>query len=123
MQRVPPELTVAARALRRDPTDAERKLWSALRLYRPRFTRQLVIDRYIVDFACRAARLAIELDGGQHAWRTAEDAARSAKLAAHGWRVMRFWNNEVLENLDGVVARISADVGAEPKLPQVRGKD
>ena len=123
MQRVPPELTTAARALRREPTNAERELWSALRLYRPRFTRQLVIDRYIVDFACRSARLAVELDGGQHARRTAEDDARTAKLMAHGWRVMRFWNNEVLENLEGVVARISAEVGAEPKLPRVRGKD
>jgi len=120
MQRVPPELTSAARKLRRTPTDAERKLWATLRLYRPRFTRQLVIDDHLVDFACRGARLVIELDGGQHALRMEEDAARTAKLAAHGWRVMRFWNNEVLENLEGVVARIAEAANAEAAPTRVR---
>jgi very-short-patch-repair endonuclease len=63
MQRIPPELRSAARALRRDTTPAERKLWHALWNHRPRFTRQLIVSHYIIDVACRTLKLAIELDG------------------------------------------------------------
>jgi len=62
-----------------------------------------------VDFACPAAKLAVELDGGQHATRMAADAARTATLAARGYRVVRFWNNDVLENIAGVIAALFAD--------------
>jgi very-short-patch-repair endonuclease len=99
--RVDPELTRRARELRNNSTKAERLLWVRLRQYRPRFTRQLVIDRFIVDIACREAKLAIELDGGQHAETTAAyDGKRSAFLQTLGWDVLRIWNNEVEENPD-----------------------
>ncbi|MGE0257044.1 MAG: endonuclease domain-containing protein [Alphaproteobacteria bacterium] len=97
-----------ARALRRDATDAERRLWRALREAAPavRFRRQHPVGRYVLDFACPAHGLAIEVDGGQHAADAARDAARTAALAGHGYRVIRFWNNDVLENTEGVVAAI-----------------
>ncbi len=101
-------LTSVARKLRNEMTDAERRLWSHLRasqLKGVRFTRQLPIGDFVVDFACRTARLAIELDGGQHS-DSASDEARTGLIEAHGWRVIRFWNNEVLENTDGVLTVI-----------------
>ncbi len=92
--------TIVARKLRREATEVERRLWRALResALPWTFRRQHPIGRRIADFACPARKLAIELDGGQHAEGGAEDTARSAELAAHGYRVIRFWNNEVLEN-------------------------
>ena len=101
-------LTSVARKLRNDMTDAERRLWSHLRasqLDGVKFTRQLPIGDFIVDFACRSARLAIELDGGQHSDSPA-DAARTRIIQAHGGRVIRFWNNEVLQSTDGVLTAI-----------------
>ena len=101
-------LTGVARKLRNDMTDAERRLWSQLRasqLEGFKFTRQLPIGDYVVDFACRLARLAIELDGGQHADNPADDA-RTRVIEAHGYRVIRFWNNDVLQNTDGVLTAI-----------------
>ncbi|MBM3561380.1 MAG: endonuclease domain-containing protein [Alphaproteobacteria bacterium] len=100
-----------ARRLRRNQTDAERSLWQALHALRPRwkFCRQYPVGGYVVDFACPAAKLAVELDGGQHATRMAADAARTATLAARGYRVVRFWNNDVLENIAGVIAALFAD--------------
>jgi adenine-specific DNA-methyltransferase len=96
-----------ARRLRRDLTDAERKLWYALRDRRFagfKFRRQVEIEPYIVDFLCIAALLVIEVDGGQHDEEL--DAERTAFLEARGYRVIRFWNNEVLGNLDGVLMRL-----------------
>ena len=101
-------LTGVARKLRNDMTDAERRLWSHLRasqLGGIKFTRQLPIGPFVVDFACRSARLAIELDGGQHADSPADDA-RTQIIEAHGYRVIRFWNNDVLQNTDGVLTAI-----------------
>ncbi|MBN8483501.1 MAG: endonuclease domain-containing protein [Sphingomonadales bacterium] len=101
-------LTGVARKLRRDMTDAERRLWLHLRasqLDGIKFTRQFPIGDFIVDFACRSARLAIELDGGQHAENPA-DEARTAIIEAYGWRVIRFWNNDVLQNTDGALTAI-----------------
>lgn len=66
---------------------------------------QLPIGDFVVDFACRSARLAIELDGGQHSESSTDDA-RTAIIEAHGWRVIRFWNNDVLQNTDGVLIAI-----------------
>jgi BirA family biotin operon repressor/biotin-[acetyl-CoA-carboxylase] ligase len=100
--------THLARNLRRNATDAERRLWRALHeadLAR-RFRRQHPIGRRIVDFACPACKLAIELDGGQHADDIDADVIRSAELANHGYRVIRFWNNDVVRNLEGVVEMI-----------------
>jgi very-short-patch-repair endonuclease len=118
MERIPLDFTSNARTRRREATHEERLLWAALRNHRPRFTRQLVIDRHIVDFACRFARIAIELDGGQHAVRPNEDAARTAHLALHGWQVLRFWNNDVRDNLTVVVEAILAAVARGSTHPQ-----
>jgi very-short-patch-repair endonuclease len=90
-------------------TDAERRLWSLLRgrqLNGCKFRRQHPVGRYILDFACIERRLAVEVDGGQHADNN-NDRHRTAWLEAQGWQVIRFWNNEVLSNPDGVAARIA----------------
>jgi len=71
-----------------------------------RFRRQAPIGRYIVDFVCFEQRLIIEIDGGQHADRTGQDAARTRWLEGEGFRVIRFWNNDVLDNTEGVVESI-----------------
>ena len=102
MPRIPPRMTANARELRRSATDAERKLLALLSTQKPRFTRQLVVGPYILDLACRRAKLAVELDGGQHAGAGAYDAARTAYLEGLGWRVLRFWNSDVTDNADGV---------------------
>jgi very-short-patch-repair endonuclease len=106
MRRVPEHLTANARALRNGQTDAERMIWLRISRYRPRFTRQLVIDPYIVDLACRSAKLAIEFDGSQHLDAQAYDERRSLFLREQGWTVLRFWNGDVIENPDGVVEAI-----------------
>jgi very-short-patch-repair endonuclease len=97
-----------ARQLRRTSTDVERRIWSVLRdrrLSRYKFRRQHPIGPYVVDFACTKHALVIELDGGQHA-DSASDACRTAWLESHGWSVIRFWNNDVLNNTDGVIETI-----------------
>jgi very-short-patch-repair endonuclease len=100
-----------ARALRRNPTDAEKKLWSVLRLQQMdghRFRRQHPVGAYVVDFICLAEKLIIEVDGGQHASQTARDQARTEWLGSNGYRVLRYWNNDVLGNIDGVAETILA---------------
>ena len=101
--------------LRANMTAAERLLWSRLRRRQiggVRFRRQVPLGAFIVDFACFAARLIVEIDGGQHALAAGRerDAARDAWLVGQGFRVLRFWNHEVLGNLDGVLAVIDAAV-------------
>lgn len=86
-------MTGHARSLRRNATDAERALWRIISRYRPRFTRQHVIGPYIVDFACRAAKVAIELDGSQHV-DSIGDEERTLRLEALGWKVIRIWNTK-----------------------------
>jgi very-short-patch-repair endonuclease len=101
-------LTPIARKLRAEMTDAERLLWSRLRgrqLGRA-FTRQFQIGGSVADFACRAAKLIIELDGGQHDRLARADAARTQMIEAYGYKVIRYWNSEVMENLDGVLEDI-----------------
>ena len=81
-------------------------MWYHLRAKRLRgwkFRRQVPLDQYVVDYLCERARLIVEIDGGQHDERRSADAARTQKLTAMGYRVMRFWNNEVTENLEGVL--------------------
>ncbi|MEO9188733.1 MAG: DUF559 domain-containing protein [Acetobacteraceae bacterium] len=105
--------------LRREGTEVERRLWRALRetAMKWRFRRQHPIGRRIADFACPARKLVIELDGGQHAEREEADAVRSAEIAAHGYRVIRFWNHEVVENLESVLERVVRELESPPPLP------
>ncbi len=94
-----------ARNLRHDQTDAEAKLWARLRggqLEGLKFRRQFPLGQFIADFCCPQRRLIIELDGGQHAEQRSADEWRSRILSERGYRVLRFWNDEVLTNMDGV---------------------
>ena len=101
-------LTTLAQKLRREPTEAERRLWSRLRGRQQgvQFMRQFQIGNAIADFACRRARLVVEVDGGQHADSLA-DEERTRIIEAHGYTVIRFWNNDELGNTDGVVTMIA----------------
>ena len=97
--------TARSRELRLNATDAERKLWaqlSARKAAGARFNRQFPIGPFICDFVSRSAKLVIELDGGQHAVRTVEDERRTRFIESRGYQVMRFWNNDVLGNVEGV---------------------
>ena len=103
-------MTHFARKLRTNPTEAERRLWSRLRkrqLGGFKFRRQHAIGAYICDFACLDAKLIIELDGSQHFDNTPYDDRRDASLQAAGFRVIRFWNGDVVSRLDGVLETIS----------------
>ena len=98
-----------AQTLRREHTDAEGLLWAHLRgkgLGTRKFRRQQPIGPYIADFACMSEKLVIELDGGGHAERKARDRERDEFLRRRGYRVLRFWNTEVFENLHGVLEKI-----------------
>ena len=103
------ERTKFARRLRRNQTDAERVLWFRLRNRRLaglKFNRQAPIDRFVVDFVCKDVKLIIELDGGQHDEDKTRDANRTESLQAMGYIVLRFWNNDVLRNTEGVAEEI-----------------
>ena len=117
-----------ARALRRQASDAEYALWKHLRgrrLKGYKFRRQVVIEPYIVDFLCLETKLIIEADGGQHAEQMAYDARRTATLEGMGYKIMRFWNNEILGELQSVLEQIelaliedSLDRGASREPPR-----
>ncbi len=102
-------MTVNALALRTDATEAERLIWLRVHGHRPRFTRQLPVGRYIIDLACRSVKLGVEFDGSQHV-DSLSDEARTQWLEGLGWRVIRFWNNDVVANPDGVAEVILAAV-------------
>jgi len=104
-RRVPRRLTARARDLRRNATTQERILWLILSRYRPKFTRQLPIEPYIVDLACREAKLVVEIDGSQHI-DSRRDESRTRHLQAEGWTVIRFWNSEVSANPEGVAEAV-----------------
>jgi very-short-patch-repair endonuclease len=100
-----------ARQMRREPTRAEAMLWTRVRggqLRGMRFRRQHAIGRYIVDFYCARARLVVELDGSSHAGQADLDAQRDQFLLAHGERVLRLANEQVLHDIEGALARIAA---------------
>ena len=104
------ELLARAKWMRANPTEAERHLWSFLRdrrLAAFKFRRQQIIEPYIVDFTCFAERLIIEADGSQHA-DNKDDARRDAFLRAHGFRLLRFWNNQILGESEAVTVAIFA---------------
>jgi very-short-patch-repair endonuclease len=111
--------TNLSRHLRRRTTIAERVLWNRLRsraLRGLKFVRQEPVGPYIVDLVCREQRLIIEVDGGQHGG-SPRDAVRDRWLRNHGYRVLRFWNNDVISNTDGVLEAI-ADSLEKQRLPQ-----
>jgi len=107
-----------ARKMRAEPTDAERVLWQRLRhdieLVGSHFRRQAAIGPFIVDFASRRAKLVIERDGGQHDRQLQADVSRTRRIEAAGYRVLRFWNNDVLGNLEGVLSEIQRAVPPTP---------
>jgi len=109
-----------ARSLRKDMTDTERRIWFALRDRRFagwKFRRQVPLDNCIPDFVCFDSKLVIEIDGGQHDERAAYDARRTAHLQRCGFTVPRFWNNEVLGNLEGVLTVIDLHLRADREAP------
>jgi very-short-patch-repair endonuclease len=103
-----------ARALRQNVTEAEKRVWQILRAQQMdgcKFRHQVPIGRYIADFVCHEARFIVEIDGGQHDRTSPRDAERTAFLRDEGYRVLRFWNNGVLEILDGVHWAIAEALG------------
>ncbi len=104
--------------MRANPTDAERKFWLHLRhrltASGTHFRRQVQIGRYIADFVSHKAKLVIEIDGGQHVERAASDAERTKVFETHGYRVLRYWNNDVLSNIDGVLDDIQRAMTSTP---------
>ena len=112
--------TETARKLRAAQTDAETRLWFHLRGRRfagRKFRRQVPVGPYIVDFICLREGLVIEVDGGQHAERVHEDARRTTYLESHGLRVLRFWNNDVLGNMEGVLLTIRGSLSKPSDEP------
>lgn len=112
------------KALRRNATEAEKRLWSILRAHRLegfKFKRQQPLGPYVVDFCCWSRRLVVEVDGGQHA-DSAADQRRTLWLNGQGWHVIGFWNNEVLGNIEGVRDTILSTLDARPPLPAGEGR-
>jgi very-short-patch-repair endonuclease len=126
-RRVKVEITERARALRSNATREERKIWELLSRYRPKFTRQFPIGPYIADFACRQAKLVVEIDGGQHS-ESERDALRDEWLRREGWTVFRVWNSDVRDNPVGAAEAILARAaeclgGTHPQpLPSREGR-
>ncbi len=114
-----------SRSLRRNQTDAERRLWGCLRnrqLAGVKFRRQLAIGSYIVDFCCLEIGLIIELDGGQHAEQQRYDEARTRMLEAQGFLVTRFWNNDVLRETEMVLETIRTTIERQRGMGEDRGE-
>ncbi len=117
MPQIDPLLLDRAKRMRAQPTPFEQKLWGALRGRRfesVKFSRQVVIGHYIVDFAARSHKLVVEVDGDTHGIAVRRDAQRSNWLEKQGYRVIRFTNRDVGENLEGVLAAIGEALGAAP---------
>lgn len=125
--RLDPTLKARAKQMRANPAPAERKMWLALRANRfenQQFTRQTIIAPYIVDFASKADRLIIEIDGDTHPVEDRYDARRTEFLESLGYRVLRFGNNDVMGNLEGVLGMLSTALRMSPSpnpLPKGRG--
>ncbi len=112
-----PKLLSNAKILRTQQTEAEQRLWYHLRAHRfmgLKFKRQKPMGRYIVDFVCMEQMLIIELDGGQHSEQVEYDQQRDAWLRSQGYTVLRFWNNAVMQELDGVLEQIRLMIILEP---------
>lgn len=105
-----------AKSLRRTMTDAEQKLWYHLRAHRfmgRKFKRQKPLGHYVVDFVCLEEKLVIELDGGQHAENVEYDKERDAWLHSEGYKVLRFWNNQLMNETDSVLEQIRLALSSE----------
>ena len=114
LRREHPALQDRAKRLRGNLTEAEKHLWFQLRrrqLDGYRFRRQVPLGPYVADFACLEEKLIVELDGGQHALEAERDAKRDQWFADRGYRVLRFWNNDVLSNTEAVLAEILGHLG------------
>ncbi len=114
-----------ARILRRNATDTEKFLWRHLRASSAsnfKFRRQQPIGNFVVDFVCFEAKLIIELDGGQHLTQQDADAERDAWLLGQGFRILRFWNNEVFNNLEGVLQTICTELAPSPQPSPIEGE-
>jgi very-short-patch-repair endonuclease len=114
-----------ARALRKALTPQEVKLWVHLRSWRPlghHFRRQVPKDGYILDFVCLRSRLIVEADGGQHGFEKniRSDAVRDAHFRQHGFEILRFWNNDIDENLEGVLETIFSKIEGSDPIPAFR---
>lgn len=115
-------MSAKARRLRRDMTDAEKRVWTILQRLghlKPHFRRQAPVGPYIVDFASHSAKLIVEVDGGQHNSppHASRDAARTSWLESQGYRVLRFWNHDVLQNSEGVATAIMHALEVVPPTP------
>ncbi|HEY0148533.1 MAG TPA: DUF559 domain-containing protein [Allosphingosinicella sp.] len=127
MPEQPRRPTKLAQSLRNNATDCERLLWFELRQRRfgaHKFSRQIPVGPFVADFVCRRARLVAELDGGQHSANVEADARRTCFLESAGYRVIRFWNHDILENMDGVlqVVGVAFEAGPPPgPLPAGEG--
>ena len=118
-------LTPFAKSLRKKTTHAEKQLWHRLRarqLYGYKFRRQQPIGPYIVDFVNFEKKVVVELDGGQHAKQKAQDNERTNWLGAQGYSVLRFWNNDVLNNIEGVLAMIQKRLESPSPGPSRKGR-
>ena len=118
--------TIRARELRNNSTDAERARWRAIRnrqIGGVRFNRQVPIGPYICDLVARSERLVIEGDGGQHAIDAGKDRRRTCFIESQGHRVVRYWDHEVLNNLDGLVAEIAAVLTDRPSPDPSRRRE
>jgi very-short-patch-repair endonuclease len=116
LKRADPKGYELARQLRNEPTPAERRLWIVLRgnkLNGVNFRRQHAIGKYIVDFCAVKKKLAIELDGSQHLEQSEYDIRRTAYLESQGYRVIRFWNGRVMNDIEGVISSIEAVLNQE----------
>ncbi|HEU4985892.1 MAG TPA: endonuclease domain-containing protein [Rhizobiaceae bacterium] len=122
---VPPKNRTNAKSMRKSMTVAELKLWNELRAHRLMglsFRRQMPIAGYIVDFACPSKRLVVEVDGSQHADEevTSRDARRTRRLEEDGWTVLRFWNDDIIRDLENVCTHIAAAAGMLAKDAMAR---
>jgi len=118
-------MSTLSKYLRSRPTEAEKLIWKHLRarqLEGFKFRRQQPIDKYVVDFVCFERRLIIEIDGGQHSTEKKKDEERDDYLRKNSFEILRFWNNEVLENINGVLEVIREQcLFHPPQAPPVKG--
>ena len=126
MSNLPMDKIQTARKLRRNQTDAEKMLWHYLRnrqLCGSKFRRQFPVGKYVADFCCVERKLMVELDGGQHDLAKEKDKKRDEWFKNHGYKVLRFWDNEVFKNTDGVLETIRKKLLAPHLTSPARGEE